>query len=174
MFSGHYAFPNDYANAQRSLPQIHRYYTCNLVYRALCFVYLDVKKQNKYNLRSVQNSLNRNKQMQAQRDFPDFSQIRKRKFSMKTRKSAHPLSVLIGGEKQNSLKHNWQKLPRCHFPYFLNPETKIIFFFAYMWTGEHCDWLWFLMKIRKTRKSAHPFPVLIGGETLPDCCWVQA
>ena len=119
MFSGHYAFPNDYANAQRSLPQIHRYYTCNLVYRALCFVYLDVKKQNKYNLRSVQNSLNRNKQMQAQRDFPDFSQIRKRKFSMKTRKSAHPLSVLIGGEKQNSLKHNWRKLPRCHFPYFL-------------------------------------------------------
>ena len=122
----------------------------------------------------LKNLLNRNLQMRAQRDFPDFSQIRKRKFSMKTRKSEHPLSVLIGGEKQNSLKHNWQKLPRCHFPYFLNPETNIIFLFAYMWTGEHCDWLWFLMKIRKTRKSAHPFPVLIGGETLPDCCWVQA
>ena len=72
MFSGHYAFPNDYANAQRSLLQIHRYYTCNLVYRALCFVYLEIKKQNKYNLSSVQKSLNRNWQLIAWRDFPEF------------------------------------------------------------------------------------------------------
>ena len=172
MFSGHCAFPNDYANAQRSLPQIHRYYTCNLVYRALCFVYLEIKKQNKYNLSSVQKSLNRNWQLLAWRDFPEF-------LKMETEFIKSILLIRFkfrSWAKQNLLNHNWQNLERCNFPDFLKPgngnNNKECF--AYMWTSGHCDWLWFLMKIRKTRKSAHPFPVLIGGETLPDCCWVQA